>query len=534
MMPSLMSRRYYELALALYSANSENGDGTSLMIPRILSVAGPLFIYATLAVLGWGLWRERKKLEWLALAPALAGLIASFAVLAPIHRLFFDEDIYINIASNLTRAPVAQITLLGGPDDVEVSSYYKQPPGWPVVLSLVFLLAGRTETVAFVFARILFAIAIAAVYQLSREALQTKKQALAAAILFGAVPVCFWFSVSAGTDIPAALFTTLGMWGCLAGNGPLAAAAFALAAQTRMELIVLVPIVWLSGKIPVKWKAIASALLVAELAHIGWLMTVTPVLAAAEKAPVWMSLGFIPGNLVANVRYLFNPMQFPAGVMAAAVVAGLKRSGKGGRGLLALQIGAMFGVYILFYAGSFDMNPRYSIQFLAPLAVVAASALTRPVFIAGAILSLVLPYTVRLEFTGYLQALAADHRLSVQFASQIGASDLVLSTEPQIFLNQGREAVDAAFAFERRDKLDEVMRRPGKIWYHAGATTNLVETREWRADQWVKSNLELHLIDAHEVAGTKIAFYEVLLKLVDRKAGLRSPFEGDRNRSERR
>jgi len=109
-----------------------------------------------------------------------------------------------------------------------------------------------------------------------------------------------------------------------------------------------------------------------------------------------------------------------------------------------------------------------------------------------------------------------------------------LSTEPQIFLNQGRRAVDAAFAFERRDKLDEVMRKPGKIWYHAGATTNLVETREWRADQWVKSNLELHLIDSHDVEGSKIAFYEVLLKLVDRKAGLRSAFERNRNRPERR
>ena len=141
------------------------------MIPRILSVAGPLFIYATLAVLGWGLWHERKKLEWLALAPALAGLIASFAVLAPIHRLFFDEDIYINIASNLTRAPVAQITLLGGPDSVEVSNYSKEPPGWPVVLSMFFLLTGRSEPAAFAVARILFALAIAAVYQLARQSL---------------------------------------------------------------------------------------------------------------------------------------------------------------------------------------------------------------------------------------------------------------------------------------------------------------------------------------------------------------------------
>ena len=83
------------------------------MIPRILSIAGPVLVYVTLAILVTGLWHERRKLEWLALAPAAAGLLASFVFLAPVHRLFFDEDAYISIAQNLTRAPVAQITLAG-------------------------------------------------------------------------------------------------------------------------------------------------------------------------------------------------------------------------------------------------------------------------------------------------------------------------------------------------------------------------------------------------------------------------------------
>src|SRR5258705_11956149 len=139
------------------------------MIPRILSIAGPVLVYVTLAFLVTGIWHERRKLEWLALAPAAAGLLASFVFLAPVHRLFFDEDAYISIAQNLTRAPVAQITLLGGAHDVQESSYYKEPPGWPVVLSLIFLITGRSEAAAFIAARLFFAIAIAAVYQLSRE-----------------------------------------------------------------------------------------------------------------------------------------------------------------------------------------------------------------------------------------------------------------------------------------------------------------------------------------------------------------------------
>src|SRR5262245_28745428 len=98
------------------------------MIPRALSIAGPPLVYVTLATLVTGLWYERRN-EWLSLAPAAAGLLASFVFLSPVHRPLFDEDAYISIARNLARAPIAQVTLLGSRDDIQVSTYHKQPPG---------------------------------------------------------------------------------------------------------------------------------------------------------------------------------------------------------------------------------------------------------------------------------------------------------------------------------------------------------------------------------------------------------------------
>src|SRR2546428_8547476 len=130
------------------------------MIPSMLSLAGPLSVYATLVVLACGLWRERKKLEWFALVPAIVGLMASLIFLPPIHRLFFDEDIYISMATNLTKAPLARITMLGGPNDIEESVYYKEPSGWPVLLSFFFLLAGPSEAMAFLAARLFFALTL--------------------------------------------------------------------------------------------------------------------------------------------------------------------------------------------------------------------------------------------------------------------------------------------------------------------------------------------------------------------------------------
>ena len=172
------------------------------MLSRVLSIAGPVWVYLTMAVLVYGIAQQRKRLDWIALGPALAGLLASAVFLSPIHRLFFDEDLYINIASNLTRAPVNQVTVMGGPDDIQVSSYYKEPAGWPVLLSLALLAGGRSEAVAFWFARLLFAIALAAVYHLAREMLPTRQQAVLAAILFGAVPVCFCIRFRPGPISP--------------------------------------------------------------------------------------------------------------------------------------------------------------------------------------------------------------------------------------------------------------------------------------------------------------------------------------------
>ena len=116
------------------------------MIPRVLSVTTPLFVYVSLGLLAVGLFRERKSIERIGAVAALGALIASFALVSPVHQLFFDEDIYIDIASNLSHAPVAKVTLLGSSEESEISSYYKSPVGFPILLSLVFFFTGTSET----------------------------------------------------------------------------------------------------------------------------------------------------------------------------------------------------------------------------------------------------------------------------------------------------------------------------------------------------------------------------------------------------
>jgi 4-amino-4-deoxy-L-arabinose transferase-like glycosyltransferase len=528
------------------------------MFLRILSIGGPLWVYATTAGLIYGLFLERRRFEWIALVPAAAGLIASVLFLAPIHRLFFDEDLYINVASNLTRAPVNQRTILGAPHDIQISTYPKEPAGWPVLLSFAFLVAGPSEAVAFWFARVLFALAIAAIYHLARALFPERRQALTAAIMFGATPICFWYSVSAGTDMTAALMAVLGMWGLVLGNGALAAAGFAFAAQTRMELLLLVPLVWISPRISSKWKIAAAGLALFEIVHVAWVMSVAPVLERAEEVQSAFGLGHVGQNLLDNLEYLFNPFDFPIMVSLLATLSLWERAAAlGGRvrvsGLreplfrlrpsfgaaryrapspdalkarwplpkgeaLPLWIFGLFAVYLAFYAGSFDINTRYSIQIVAPLTVLAASFAKRPVWIAALLISAVVPATRAYASTPYFQALEADHQLCVQFASHIDPDDLVISGVQEIFIDNGRPAINASFASMMSDRFNEEIRKRKKVWYHSGVRSTIPNTDEWRADRWVKSNFELHLIESHDVNGFRISFYEILAKRIDREA----------------
>jgi hypothetical protein len=317
------------------------------------------------------------------------------------------------------------------------------------------------------------------------------------------------------------------MWGLFAENEALAAGGLALAAQTRMELLILVPLVWVSRKISFKWKMLSAGLVLVEIAHVAWVLSVAPLLARAEQVGSTFSAAYAAQNLVANLRYVFNPLLFPA-VTTVLALAALFMTGRGRQ--LSIQAFALFGVYLLFYAGSFGTNPRYSIQVLAPIAVLSASLMRKPaalLFLAA----LVLPYTHAYEVSSYARSLEADHRMSVEFASHLKPDDLVVSAEPEIFLNQGRTAMNAVFASERREILEAEVRRR-KVWYHSGVRTNVENSQEWSADRWVKSNFELHLIESQEIQGERIAFYEILLKLVDREARLVRPFERESNRRE--
>lgn len=489
------------------------------MLPRILSFLLPLSIYVALVLTAWGIYRGRQKPDRYAIVLGLAAFLASLAVRPNQHLLFFDEDIYIQIASNLSHAPVAQLSLFGGPKNIEVSTYYKEPAGFPVLLSFVFFFAGTHEMVAFLVARVLYGMAVMAAYLLARALVRTPGQAIAAAVAFAAAPACFAFSASAGTDIPAALFTALGVWGIVSENETLAVGALAMAAQTRMEMVILAPLILFIGHISAKRKAAIAALFVPVILHIAWVLSIASKLAAVEHVASAFSTAYVLKNLYANARYLVDPRLFPILALALAVVAAFyNRRNNWKRPILIVWVVALFVVYVSFYAGSFEINPRYSIQLTLPLALLAVSLSENPLVLAAIAFSAILPAMRPWQLPTYVEALASDHQTAVEFSRSVAGDDLVISGEPEIFLNQGKHAMNAVFAAEQTARIADTLGKFGHVFYYGGIRTDESGTEQWEADQKVKAGFELHLIEAHEFAGLRIAIYQ-LLNLIHWESG---------------
>lgn len=481
------------------------------MLPRILAFAIPIFVYAALVLVVYGLYRERLKFDRWMLVLAAGGFLVSLAVRPNEHLLFFDEDIYINIASNLSHAPVAQLTLAGGAGDIHASTYYKEPAGFSALLGLIFLVTGTRELIAFLFARVLYGLAVAAVYMLGREIAGTRAQAVVAAIVFAATPACFGYSASTGTDLAAALFAALFIWGIVAGSPILAAGSLAMASQVRLEMIALAPLMLFASRIPAKWKIAGAALLSAEVLHVAWVLSLAPELARAERVAAAFSMKYAAANLWANLKYVFDPRLFPAGVVVLALAALVKREGS--RKWLIGWIASLSCVYLLFYAGSFEMNPRYSIQVTIPLVVLAVSLTPRKtvlaLLLAGTAVAGLRPWQLPL----YVQTLAIDHRTALEFAGKMETSDLIVTGEPEIFMNNGRQAINAVYAMEQPGRLREQFGKFKRIFYYGGVRTNEVGNQQWEADRRVKSEFELHLVEARVYSGMRIAIYELLQPL---------------------
>jgi 4-amino-4-deoxy-L-arabinose transferase-like glycosyltransferase len=405
----------------------------------------------------------------MALALVLAGLAAPLT-----NRIYYDEQIYQGIAQNLADLRLAQMcndgTVEYGQLQCWGGEYNKQPYGYPYVLSLAYRLFGVSYWTAPRVNLACLAALVGLVFLLAARLFDDLRVARLAALVSALIPEQLRWSHTAASEPSAAAAGALAVLAAvhfsrtrshIALAWTVVATAFALQFRTESILAAVVVAGVIAFKAPSEfrrrrlwgWTLVGAALSAAALAHLfairqeGWG-------AAGDK----LSLQFVAANLRANGWFYLADARFPALYTLLALAALVAWRERKATLLAAGYFGLFAGIYLLFYAGSYNYGAdvRFALMTFPPLALLAgAGAAILAVSLQRTGLAvrqaeLLVAAMLAFQFLGYMPlvrsvgeeawAARADVSFSERFAPRLPANSIVLTHNPSVFHVMGRNA----------------------------------------------------------------------------------------------
>jgi hypothetical protein len=513
-------------------------------IAFLLMVAGAALSFSTIR-------DSLPSRSWL--YPLAIGLLALVAVrtLPPrTHRIYYDEDIYENVAQNIVWMGRAQMcnegTIEAGTFRCDASEYNKEPNAFPVLLSLAFRLTGVSESTAHGVNHAVFALGAVAVFWVSGMLFGRASVGIGAALVYTLTPQNLLWGATVAAEPSAASFAAFGTGAFLLftrnpswRSGLFAGSALAFASQLRPEsgLILVVAgacllllarellksrVLWATG-------LLTLALLVPQLAHI-W----------SVRHERWGSadtgkfgLSHVRGNAGTNVGYYIGGEDFPR-LFTALALLGLVRPGRRRESFSVLAwFLLLFGIFIPFYAGSYryGADVRFSLMSAMPLAVLAGAGLGWLVdssrrflpepraFVAAPYLLALYSASAYLPFTRAVGreswASRADHAAALRMVAEVPQDGIVLTHNPGMIHVMGRSAAQTSIASYQPERVDELFRRfAGGVYFHYNFWCNIDDPAQNEFCRQVLATFKTRVV-LEESAG----FYRyVLYRLLPRSA----------------
>jgi hypothetical protein len=355
-----------------------------------------------------------------------AALVLAVLVLLPfVHKAYtIDDPVFLREAQQVLTDPLHPTAFeltWASERRLRASEFL---PGGPVIAYLLapLALAGWAEWAGHLLMLVYFGIAIVATAALARRFGLSPWAQRSAALLTASSPVALGMAGTMMPDIPAMMFTALGMERYMAWSeghrwrtGLLAAVLLALAVLSRINLVVLLPILgyhalrrsWFSGR---NWHTVAPVLLAGLLALLGLVITrdpdatVTPILNAIGRQ---LGLDFFGRHIVALLVGALTTTPL------VAVVLTRRQLEPGG----LLWAWLLVPLPVLAYV---QIAPKYLLPILPAIAILAAHGLGRLTWRDRALAGLVL------AGTGLgLLILSADTRMAG--AGRSAAAELIRS-----------------------------------------------------------------------------------------------------------
>jgi hypothetical protein len=412
-------------------------------------------------------------------AVAAATAIVLVCVVVPrTNRIFYDEHIYQGVAQNLADLQRAQMCNEGiveyGRLECIQGEYVKQPYGYPYLLSVGYRLVGAREAVAHVTNAATVGVLAWSLFFAAALLWQRWDVARWAAVLVLAVPQHVTWSGTAASEPTAALMLVLtlvtALWFAQSRTRLSLAwltvtAAFAV--QFRVESVLIVPVIGLLLALRAPdafrqrsmWVAVAAGtvLCAPHLCHL-----------LAVRNEAWgatgdrLSLAFVGPNLLTNAAYYVNNERFPILLTLLALIGVIRRPVQPACALVSMFV-AFWGIYLFFYAGSYDYGAdiRYALMSHSPVTLLAARGSVEVLNVGrrigrhpaiGATVAVVVALHL-LTFLPQMRAVGeeawaarADVAFSRREAGRLGRHAIVLTNNPSVFLLAGVNAAQLSVA----------------------------------------------------------------------------------------
>lgn len=431
----------------------------------------------------------------------LLALLAVSIVAPRTHRIFYDEDIYGNMAQNIALANRAGFCNYGtfeyGEYTAHWMSYNKQPGGWPFLVSLAFQLFGTDEAFAFFLNNLFFCAGLLVVFFIARHLTGDDYASWVSALALGLMPHNLIWSNTAAAEPSAAL---------LAGVTVLCLIVYLKTGRDRhlFLLCLLIPMACQmrpESMLIFLWVVLAFLLLSPRtlISRKLWAFGILTILfllphflhihamgghswgAEGEK----FSSGFFWSNLRTNGLYYLDNRQFPVLLSALGVVGLFFSRNPWCKKLLVLFWFLLFwGIFLFFYAGSYayGADVRFALPSFMPLALLAGmgAGFIKESFRgaeSGRLARAAIIVVVLFSFVGFLpqvrrvgqEAWGAryDHRYAREFIEKIPERSIILTHNPTMFLLWGRNALQAYAGTEHPDLVGQLLEKyQGHVYFH--------------------------------------------------------------------
>ncbi|HEY2433919.1 MAG TPA: glycosyltransferase family 39 protein [Vicinamibacterales bacterium] len=514
------------------------------MLDALLALVGVASL-ATLRQL-FGHLELRRADKWAAAGAATLAIGLALGVAPATNRIYYDEQIYESVAQNLTDLHRAQMCNQGTVEyqrlQCERSEYNKEPYGYPHLLSVVYRLFGVSSRSPHVLNGLVHGATTWVVFMVTLVFFRDPRAAGFAALAAAIIPEQVLWSHTAASEPASALaagwvLLAAGAYVRLRSTASLvmvaAAGAYAMTYRPEMPVLALpvaAAIVLMASrelKTGRLWLAAAGAvaLSIVSLAHLasvrheGW----------GTQGPR-LALMFLGPNLRINGWFYLWDARFPVALTALAVFGAWLRRSRA-VGVMLLWLLAFAGIYVLFYAGSYDYGAdiRYSLLTYAPIAVLAglgAATLSRTLdarpLTAGRGVSIVVA-ALTLQATWYLPlmravgeeawAARADVAFAEATAKTLPRNALVLTHNPGMFHVWGISAAQLSIAADQPEyvRRDLNRRYAGGVYIHWNFWCNVSDPVQNAFCTHVLSSFRTTRIAEFRERDYRYAFYRIAM-----------------------